>query len=299
MAFSAAQPRKRDVIARSSASNDRVLPVTRLAALVVFLVLVPAAIVLWGTPAHTAERWAWTIKPNLTAIFLGSGYGAGAFFFWHTYRAERWHPSSAGVLGASAFAALMLLATLLHWDTFNHGHAPYLAAFAFWGWTIVYIISPPILFALWWRNRATDSGRRLRGDPFLPAAALGAARVFGVLALVTAAVFYISPPVAMHVWSWRLTPLTARLLASFIAQMGVGAMVLSFERRWSGWQLIIQTFFVATTLLLIGAARESGDFGPSAVRTALYIGGLVAADAVLLVVYARMEWAISRRPARR
>jgi peptidoglycan/LPS O-acetylase OafA/YrhL len=299
MAFSAAQLPERDLLAHPSERDDRVLPATHTAALVVFLILVPAVIVLWGMPSHTADRWAWTIKPPLTAIFLGSGYGAGAYFFWRTYRAERWHPSSAGVLGASVFAALMLLATLLHWDTFNHGHAPFLGAFAFWGWTIVYIISPPAVFALWRRNRATDSGRRLRGDPVMSAAVLGAARVCGLLALVTAAVFYISPATAMHVWSWKLTPLTARVVASFIAQVGVGAMVLSFERRWSGWQLIIQTFFVATTLLLVGAARESGDFGPSGLRTALYVGGLVAADAALLVLYARMEWAISRRPGRR
>jgi hypothetical protein len=299
MAFPAAQLPQRDVIARPATRDDRVLPAAHTAALVVFLILVPAVIVLWGTPGHTAERWAWTITPKLTAIFIGSGYGAGAFFFWRTYRAERWHPSSAGVLGASAFAALMLLATLLHWDKFNHGHAPFLAAFAFWGWTIVYIISPPVVFALWWRNRATDSGRRLRGDPFMPAAVLGAARVCGVLALAIAAVFYLSPSAAMHVWPWQLTPLTARVLASFIAQVGVGAMALSFERRWSGWQLLVQTFFVATALLLVGAARESADFGPSSLRTALYIGSLVAADAALLVLYARMEWAISRRPARR
>lgn len=279
--------------------DDRILPAVRTAALVVFLILVPAVIVLWGTPGHTADRWAWTIKPNLTPIFLGAGYGAGAYFFWRTYRAERWHPSSAGVLGASAFAGLMLGATLLHWGKFNHGDAPFLAAFAFWGWTIVYIISPFAVFALWWRNRATDSREPLPGDPVMPAAALGVARLVAVLALVTAAVFYIAPSAAMHVWSWKLTPLTARVLASFIAQVGVGALVLSFERRWSGWRLIVQTFFVATALLLVGAARESGDFGPSGVRTALYVGGLVAADVVLLLLYARMEWTISRRPARR
>jgi hypothetical protein len=299
MAFPATQLPRRGLITHPSTRDDHVLPAVRTAALVVFVILVPAVIVLWGSPGHTAERWAWTIKPNLTPIFLGSGYGAGAFFFWRTYRAERWHPSSAGVLGASAFAALMLVATLLHWDTFNHGHAPFLAAFAFWGWTIVYVISPPAVFALWWRNRATDSGRRLRGDPLVPATVLGVARVCAGLALVTAAVFYIAPSAAMHVWAWKLTPLTARVLASFIAQVGVGAMVLSFERRWSGWRLIVQTFFVATALLLIGAARESGDFGRGDLRTALYIGGLVGCDVVLLTLYARMEWAISRRPARR
>jgi peptidoglycan/LPS O-acetylase OafA/YrhL len=268
--------------------DDQVLPAVRTASLIIFLILVPAAIVLWGTPGHTPDRWAWTIKPHLTAVFLGSGYGAGAFFFWRTYRAQRWHPSSAGVLGASAFAALMLLATLLHWGKFNHGHAPFLGAFAFWGWTIVYIISPVAVFALWWRNHALDSGRRLRGDPVMPASFLGAARVCACLALVTAAVFYIAPSTAMHVWPWKLTPLTARVLASFIAQVGVGAMVLSFERRWSGWRLIVQTFFVATALLLVGAIRAWSDFDTGNVMTYLYLGGLVGMDVALALLYRRM-----------
>ena len=117
----------------SAGGDDRPLPETRWAALVIFIVLVPAVIVLWDTPGETADRWAWTITPDLTPIFLGAGYGAGAYFFWRTFRATRWHPSSAGVLGASVFAALMLIATLIHWDRFNHGDAPFLAAFAFWG----------------------------------------------------------------------------------------------------------------------------------------------------------------------
>lgn len=280
--------------------DDRILPATHIAALVVFVILVPAVIVLWGTPGHTADRWAWTIKPNLTSIFLGSGYGAGAFFFFRTYRAARWHPSSAGVLGASAFAALMLLATLLHWSKFNHGHAPFLAAVAFWGWTIVYIISPPIVLALWWRNRVTDSGAPDPEDVPTPPWVLAATRAFGAGALIAAAVFYVSPTTAMHVWAWKLTPLTARVLASFTAQVGVGALLLSTERRWSGWRLIVQTFFVATALLLVGALRESGDFGPSAVRTALYVGGLIVADLALALLYWRMErGAVSRPRARR
>ncbi len=56
----------------------------------------PPSIVLWGTPGETADRWAWTIKPDLTPIFLGSGYGAGAYFFWRTFRATRWHPVIRG-----------------------------------------------------------------------------------------------------------------------------------------------------------------------------------------------------------
>jgi hypothetical protein len=269
--------------------DDRVLRGTRWASLVVFVILVPAVIVLWGTPGHTHDRWAWTIKPQLTPIFLGAGYGAGAFFFWRTFRAKAWHPSSAGVLGASVFAALMLLATLIHFDKFNHGHGAFLATFAFWGWTIVYIVSPPAVFVLWWLNRATDPRTPAPGDPRLSRPVLLAARAFAVLALVAAAIFFVSPSTAMHVWPWKLTPLTARVIASFTAQVGVGAMVLSFDHRWSGWRLIVQTFFVATAFLLIGAARRWHEFGADPAKKWLYLCGLVGSDAILLVLYVRSE----------
>ena len=79
--------------------DDRVLPATRWAALVVFAILVPAVIVLWGAPGRTADLWAWTIKPDLTPIFLGSGYGAGAYFFWRTFRARALAPVVGGRAG--------------------------------------------------------------------------------------------------------------------------------------------------------------------------------------------------------
>jgi len=275
--------------AGSAVRDDRILPATRWAALAVFVILVPAVIVLWGTPGKTADRWAWAIKPNLTPMFLGAGYGAGAYFFWRTFRAKRWHPSSAGVLGAAVFAAVMLVATLIHWDRFNHGDAPFLAAFAYWGWTIVYIASPPAVFALWLCNRATDPGHPEPGEPLLAPTILLAARVFGLVTLITAVVFFLSPDTAMDVWPWQLTPLTSRVLASFIAQVAIGALVLSTDRRWSAWRLIVETFFVATALLLIGAARSWSDFDEDDVTTYAYIGGLAIATAALLVLYIRTE----------
>jgi len=193
------------------------------------------------------------------------------------------------VLGASVFAALMLIATIIHWDRFNHGDAPFLAAVAFWGWTIIYIISPPIVFALWWHNRATDPGEPAPGEPLLSAGTLLAARAFAVVALVTATVFFLSPATAIDIWPWTLTPLTARVLASFTAQVGVGALVLSLDRRWGSWRLIVETFFVATAFLLVGAVRAWDDFDEGNVMTYLYIGGLVAADAALLILFVRME----------
>lgn len=273
--------------------DDRILPETRWASLVVFLILVPAVIILWGAPGETADLWAWTIAPDLTPIFLGAGYGAGAYFFWRTFRAAEWHPSSAGVLGASVFAALMLVATLIHWDKFNHGDAPALAAVAFYGWVSVYIVSPFVVFWLWLRNQRTDPRRPEPGDPIVPLTVRRGAQAFAAGAFVAAAVFFISPDTAIDIWPWELTPLTARVLASFIAQVGVGALVLSFDQRWSGWRLLVQTFFVATVLLLIGAIRGWDDFDQDNVMTWLYLGGLLGGDLGLLLLYRRMENLVS------
>jgi len=272
-----------------SARDDRVLPATRVAALIVFLILVPAVIVLWGSPAETADAWAWTIKPALTPIFLGSGYGAGAYFFWRTFRADRWHPSSAGVFSAGAFAAVMLVATVLHWDRFNHGDAPTLGAIAFYGWVGVYIVSPFIVLVLWWRNQRVDPRTPEPGDAVVsPAVRLGA-RLLGAAAVIAAAVFFLSPQTGIDLWPWTLTPLTARVLASFTFQVGVGALLLSTDPRWSGWRLLIQTFFVATAFLLVGAVRAFDDFDTGNVLTYAYLGGLVAADVGLLLLYRRHE----------
>jgi hypothetical protein len=75
-------------------------------------------------PRARRRAWAWTIEPDLTPIFLGAGYGAGAYFFLRTFLSQQFHPSAAGIFGAGFFAMFMLVATLIHWDRFNHGDAP-------------------------------------------------------------------------------------------------------------------------------------------------------------------------------
>jgi len=273
----------------SEGQDGRILPATHWASLVVFVILVPAVIVLWGFPGNTADHWSWTIKPDLTPIFLGAGYGAGAYFFLRTFLAKTWPPSSAGVFGAAFFATLMLIATLIHWDKFNHGDAPTLAAIAFYGWVIVYIVSPFAVMALWWANRRTDSGEPAPGEPLVPARALLAARLFGIGAIGAAVVFFVFPDTAIDLWPWQLTPLTSRVLGSFTAQVGAGALLLSSDPRWGSWRLLVQTFFVAVALLLVGAARAWDDFDTSNPLTYAYVGGLAAQAVALALLYRRMS----------
>jgi hypothetical protein len=169
------------------------------------------------------------------------------------------------VLSAAAFAGAMLVATLIHYDKFNHGDAPTIATIAFYGWVIVYVVSPFVVFGLWLRNQRVDRRETEPGEVVLPRSIVLGARLFGAAAVAGAVVFFASP------------------------QVGIGALLLSLDPRWSSWRLLIQTFFVATAFLFVGAARAFDDFDTGNAATWLYLGGLAAADVALLLLYRRYE----------
>jgi peptidoglycan/LPS O-acetylase OafA/YrhL len=278
-----------------AARDDALLPALRVAAVAVVGVLVPALVILWGLPDRTADAWAWTIQPELTPIFLGAGYGAAAYFFLRTFLSDQFHPSAAGIFGAAFFASLMLIATLIHWDKFNHGDAPLIGALVFYGWVGVYIVSPFVVFGLWWFNRRTDSGEPAPGEAIVPLWVRRIAQAVAAGAFLAAALFFLAPDEAIDLWPWDLTPLTSRVIGSFTAQVGVGALLISLDRRWSAWKLIVETFFVATALLLIGAIRAWDDFDTGNALTYIYLGGLVAGDIALLLLYRSMTREEGRR----
>ncbi len=132
----------------------------------------------------------------MTPILMGSAYGAGAYFFTRVALSRRWHTGSAGVLSASIFAAFMLIVTLVHFDKFNHGNAPFLAAVAFYGWTGVYIVSPFAVAWLWLRNQRTDSRRLEPGDQHVPPAVRSLARAVAAGAIALGIVFLVAPTAA-------------------------------------------------------------------------------------------------------
>src|SRR5512135_2963037 len=106
----------------ASAQDDAVLPVTRWLAIIIIPFLVVAAALLYIWPNNTDQTFAWTIKPSMTAMMLAAAYMGGIVFFVQVARARLWHTIHVGFLPVIAFASLLGIATLLHWDRFNHSH---------------------------------------------------------------------------------------------------------------------------------------------------------------------------------
>jgi hypothetical protein len=262
-------------------ADNRVLPQTRWVAALVIPFLVLAFVILVFIPNQTGQRFAWEIKPPMTAAFMGTGYLGGAYFFARVVTARRWHRVAAGFLAVTAFTWCMLLATLLHWDRFDFRHLGGLL------WLALYLVTPFLVPWIWWRNRAADPGIPEPGDQAVPSPIRWLTGLIGGLMLAAAVLFFASPGLAIGAWPWKLTPLTARVLGGWFALFGVGALVISRDSRWSAWRIAIESMALWQALILVAAAFHLNDFTRPLnwylVAVAVGLPGSVA-------IYGGMEW---------
>jgi hypothetical protein len=134
--------------------DDRVLPLTRWVARFIIPFLAAAFLVLYGVPDRTTEFFAWTIRPEMTPIIMGAGYGAGVYFFYRVSTADEWHTVAPVFLGIATFTWLMAFATGLHWENFNHSHHTFIL------WVFLYAVTPVLIPSIWLFNRRADPGEQ-------------------------------------------------------------------------------------------------------------------------------------------
>ena len=235
------------------------VPATRWVCLFVAAVLAAAVLLLYVDPGRTDELFAWTIVPEMSPMFLGSAYGAGVYFFLRSARTSSWHRVSAAFPGIVAFATLMLIATFIHFDRFNQGDAPAMAAISFYAWVIVYIASPFLVGGLWLLNRGADDGRPESPDAEVPSSITSGALICGAAMVIAGAVFFAAPQLAIDIWPWELTPLTGRIMASFLVEAGAIAVVLSRDSRWTSWRVLTETSVIGSLLLGLAVVRAGEE----------------------------------------
>lgn len=238
--------------------NDRILPGTRIVLAIVVPFLLVAFLILYLFPDLSGERFAWEIKPHMTALFIGSGYLGGAYMFVFAIFGRQWHRVAGAFPPVISFTAFMLMSTFLHWDRFNIHHFPFQV------WLILYIIAPPLIFYLWWLNRKTDPGSLESGDISVPLLARRGFFWFGVAAMLWAIFMFVFPEVVLPLWPWKLTPLTARILAGWFSLLGVGGLFTSRETRWSAWQIPLQSITLWAALVVLASFLNPNDFSAGA-----------------------------------
>jgi hypothetical protein len=279
---------------RLPAEPDAVRPELKSIGILIFVVLVTAAVLLYVFAADAGRKtdsllqpggFAWPVKPAMTAMFMGSCYGAGAYFFYRVSFGRSWHAVAAYFPGIAAFAWLMGISTFLHWDTFNHGHV------AFFAWLSLYVTTPLLVPLLYVRNRSADHGSPNVGEAVVPSPLRALVAVGGATLLAIALLMYLAPSAAIDVAPWKLTPLTSRVIAAFLSASGIAAVLLSRDRRWSAWKVFVRSAVLASALLLVAALRAWDEFDTA--NALAY--GFLAATGALIVAGLALDRVMQRR----
>ena len=277
-----ASPSVRMIFDEAPAKDDRIQPLTRAVLIGVVPFLLLAFAILYFFPQTSGARFAWAINPPMTALFIGAGYLGGAYQFVRLIFGTQWHRYGMAFLPVSMFTVAMLAATVLHWDRFDLHHFPFQL------WLVLYLLTPVVIPWLWMRNRRTDPRAPEAGEVLLPLAVNRLFGILGVLVLAGAAAVFVKPQWAIEIWAWKLTPLTARVLAGWFALMGVGSLVLFSERRWSACRVALQSFGLWHVLVLGGALWHVEDFGARGLMNG-YIVATIAGLSGMALLYALME----------
>lgn len=190
--------------------------------LVAFVLAAIAGFQLFVLAEHTDRYFAWTISIPLTAAFAGASYWAAAVLAGIAFYEPAWANVRIALSAYLTFLPLILLATLLHLSIFHLESPIPLTLFTAWAWWIIYIVLLPVmLFQLILQLRTPG------GDPPRVLLLAGWARLLfalqAVLMLSIGVALYLDPALARVLWPWQLAPLTARLVASWLLGLGVGA----------------------------------------------------------------------------
>jgi hypothetical protein len=263
--------------------DDRVLRATRVLSVFIAPFLALGFGILYLFPDHTRELFASTIRPRMTAMMLGAAYLGGIYFFVRAAASKRWHEVEAGFIPVTGFAALLGIATILHWNKFNHDHA------AFVTWAALYFTTPFLVVAAWLRNRRTEASPAHLTDTTVPGPVRLLLAALGALVLAVGLLLFLAPGVAIGAWPWALTPLTARVVGSLFFLGGLAQLSVARDRRWSAARITLESQLLSLAGIELAAALSWEGFIPANPLRWLFVAGLLAQLAGLALLWVAMQ----------
>lgn len=249
-------------------SADGVLRITRILSALIVPILVAAFVMLYLFPEDTGLLFAWPVKPPMSALMLGATYLGGAYFFTRAAIARHWRSVSLGFLPVTAFAAILGIATALHWDRFTHGHISFIL------WAFLYFTLPVVIPLVWYRNRRANQGKVPLLEPRLPLLLIVILGILGAILVAVSLILLFYPTIMIPLWPWALSPLTARVLSAMFALPGLVGWGVAIDGRWSSARIPLQAQTISIILILLGLGRAQGDVAWSRWESWLFVGGL-------------------------
>ncbi len=250
-----------------------------------FLVL-SAGVQLFVLTEQTANYFAWTINPPMTAAFLGACYWGGLVLVFLSARERLWANARTSVPGIWLFTLLTLLATLMHIDKFH------MNSFFGWAWLVIYVAVPLLLPVLFVRQQFLDKRPDSPRLHPLPSWLRAAIAIQAAVMIALGCILFVAPQTSGSLWPWALTPLTGRAVASWLIGMGCVAVNALWEGDLRRVRVTMYAYIALGGLHLVALGRYAGSLDWADARLWLYAVVLVA-----IVLTGVFGWLASGRAA--
>ncbi len=238
----------------------------------------------------TAQYFAWTVKPSLTAATLGAAYLASCVLEFSAARKRIWAHARIAIPAVMIFTSLTLVVTILHLDRFHITDSDLMSRNAAWAWLIIYVGIPPLLGGIWLLQARIAGTIPARGKPLHRAFA--ACLALAVIVLIPIGLgMLIAPQSVIPVWPWVLTPLTARAIGAWAFALGFAMAHALWENDWERVQAATWSIATFGLLELLALARYPGDMKwelPQAWFYSLFMA-LIAIAGVISIINARRK----------
>jgi hypothetical protein len=205
--------------------------------LTTFAVLTLLAVFQLLLLADVADRyWAWSIRTELTAAFLGAAYAAGCVLSVASLRQREWSHIRVPLLTVTAFTWLTAVPTVIHLHRLHLVTGGPVARAVAWVWLAVYLVIPLACVAIvtGQERRRSRTEAALRPIPLwltLVLAAEGAVLAFaGVVLYVSGMTVHHHAPSNARFWPWALMPLSAQVIGAWLVALAL-AIALAVNQR--------------------------------------------------------------------
>ena len=233
---------------------------------------------LWVFADRTDDVFAWTIRSELTAAWLGSFYWSAAVLALLSARERTWARARLGVPGVLAFVWLTLLATVLHLDLFHLDAPRFIAQAAAWVWLAVYVAEPPLLVWAFVAQLRAPGADPPRPAP-LPRSYRAALAVQAAILIALGVALFVAPQDVGDVWPWGLTELTGRAIAAWLLALGGLLAAIAWENERSRIRLGLALLFTLVVLQALALVRFGDEVAWSQAEAAVlaaFIAALLA-----------------------
>jgi hypothetical protein len=202
--------------------------------------------------------FAWPVKPELTALFLGAGFLLRSYFGYHLWREKDWYKLRWSMAGDFVFLGVLFVTTWWHIDEMNwhltgvsNGLRIFCLVIAHI-WTLAYTFEP--LTVHLFRPHASEANaavpEELSEGPLLPVLK-NVLLAFFYLGIGIGALLFFNTNFANQRWPWELNPFDARIMAAWPAACAVWAFTMREMKDWAEVKIGVRSLLLFVTGLFV------------------------------------------------